>query len=70
MAKALGLAVVAEGIEEDAQLAVLRDLGCDFGQGYLFAKPMDPADFARVLERAAIAPLRAVPAEPAQEAAG
>jgi diguanylate cyclase (GGDEF)-like protein len=41
MAKALGLRVVAEGIEDHAQLEALRGLGCDFGQGYLFARPMD-----------------------------
>lgn len=39
----LGLAVVAEGIETPDQLQGLRQLGCEFGQGYLFAKPA-PAD--------------------------
>jgi len=39
--------VVAEGIETERQFQLLRELGCQFGQGYLFAKPM-PAD--RVLE--------------------
>jgi diguanylate cyclase (GGDEF)-like protein len=36
----LGLSVVAEGVETDAQLAQLRDLGCDGAQGYLFSQPM------------------------------
>jgi diguanylate cyclase (GGDEF)-like protein len=36
----LGLRVVAEGVETDAQLAQLRDLGCDGAQGYLFSQPM------------------------------
>ncbi|HUQ40148.1 MAG TPA: EAL domain-containing protein [Acidimicrobiales bacterium] len=35
----LGMDVVAEGVETDAQLSSLRGLGCDVGQGYLFAKP-------------------------------
>jgi diguanylate cyclase (GGDEF)-like protein len=37
---ALGLKVVAEGVETDAQLVQLRDLGCDGAQGYLFSEPM------------------------------
>ena len=41
LAKTLGLKVVAEGIETRAQLDVLRELGCDLGQGYYFAAPMD-----------------------------
>jgi EAL domain-containing protein (putative c-di-GMP-specific phosphodiesterase class I) len=36
----IGLAVVAEGIETSGQLQILRDLGCQFGQGYLFSKPL------------------------------
>jgi diguanylate cyclase (GGDEF)-like protein/PAS domain S-box-containing protein len=39
-AKALNLSVTAEGIETEGQLAELRKLGCDQGQGYYFAKPM------------------------------
>jgi len=49
MAKALGLTVVAEGIETRAQLAQLRAFGCDFGQGYLFARPGTAADAQRQL---------------------
>ncbi|KQR22946.1 bifunctional diguanylate cyclase/phosphodiesterase [Deinococcus sp. Leaf326] len=44
IAHALDLRVVAEGIETDAQLGVLRDLGCDYGQGYLLARPMPIGD--------------------------
>ncbi|MEU4561914.1 EAL domain-containing protein [Actinoplanes sp. NPDC023936] len=40
----LDLAVVAEGIEESGQHAALDSMGCQYGQGYLFAKPLWPAD--------------------------
>jgi len=40
MGRALKLTVVAEGIETEAQAELLRELGCDFGQGYLFGKPL------------------------------
>jgi diguanylate cyclase len=39
IARTLDLEVVAEGIEEESQLVVLRGLGCSSGQGYLFARP-------------------------------
>jgi len=54
MAHKLGLQVVAEGIEEVAQLDVLRDAGCDLGQGYLFARPMT-ADAMEAYLAAAVA---------------
>lgn len=44
MAKALGIQVVAEGVETKEQAIVLKELGCDFLQGYLFAKPRALAD--------------------------
>jgi len=44
MAQGLGLTVVAEGVETEAQAAWLRDHGCRFGQGFALARPCPPAD--------------------------
>jgi len=41
MAHKLGLKVVAEGIEDEDQLALLRVYDCDIGQGYFFTKPLN-----------------------------
>ena len=41
LARSLRIRTVAEGIETQAQLDQLRELGCDYGQGYLFSKPVD-----------------------------
>ena len=49
LAHSLGMKVVAEGIETERQLAILRELGCDGAQGYLFSKPLDEAAAARFL---------------------
>ena len=49
LAENLGMDVVAEGIETQVQLALLRDLGCQNGQGYFFSKPMNVADADRVI---------------------
>ncbi len=45
LGKALGLRVVAEGVEYVEELKILRELGCDEIQGYLIAKPMRGRDF-------------------------
>ncbi len=39
MSRALGLTVVGEGVENDAQARFLRDLGCDLLQGFLYQRP-------------------------------
>ncbi len=46
MAHSLGLEVVAEGVETEAQLEFLRNIGCDEAQGYLLGRPMPPAQLA------------------------
>lgn len=51
MAHSMGLKVVAEGIETQEQYDFLRALGCNFGQGYLFSKPMCSDDYERYLQR-------------------
>jgi diguanylate cyclase (GGDEF)-like protein len=51
LGQAMGLATVAEGIETAEQAAVLRDLGCGYGQGYFFAKPMTSRALRRLLEQ-------------------
>jgi EAL domain-containing protein (putative c-di-GMP-specific phosphodiesterase class I) len=45
----LGLTVVAEGVEGAEHVAALRELGCDVAQGYHFARPMPPEQFAQWL---------------------
>ena len=49
LAHALGLRLVAEGVEDDATGAVLARLGCDVAQGYAIARPMPVEDFLRWL---------------------
>jgi len=51
MARGLGLAVTAEGIETSAQLDRVRALGCDGAQGFLLARPAPPEQIARLLDR-------------------
>jgi EAL domain-containing protein (putative c-di-GMP-specific phosphodiesterase class I) len=45
LAHSLNMRVIAEGVENQTQLAKLISLGCDYAQGYLFAKPLSPDDF-------------------------
>ena len=50
MASALNMGVVAEGIETEHQLDLLKGLGCEYGQGYLFGRPLNGADTERLLK--------------------
>ncbi len=52
LARALGKTVVAEGLETREQVERLTELGCDFGQGYYFARPLDAAAAELFLARA------------------
>lgn len=52
LAHDLGLEVIAEGIETEQQLAFLRDLGCEYIQGFLFSKPMAAGAFEELLRGA------------------
>ena len=56
LAEALGLSVVAEGVETELQREHLLALGCDRAQGYLFARPLDAGDAEAALDGAAVPP--------------
>ncbi|MGB3597912.1 MAG: EAL domain-containing protein, partial [Pseudomonas neustonica] len=50
LAHKLGLQVVAEGVEQSAQLHFLRDQGCDMVQGYYLSKPRPVAELQQMME--------------------
>ena len=50
LAHALGLEAVAEGVETEGEAAELRNLGCDFGQGYYWGRPRPAHAAAALLE--------------------
>jgi diguanylate cyclase (GGDEF)-like protein/PAS domain S-box-containing protein len=54
MARALSLDVIAEGVENEVQLAELRRLGCDFAQGHLFHAAMPEAEVTRLVSAGAL----------------
>ena len=56
MGHALDLRVVAEGVETEAQVELLRRLGCDLIQGHWVSKPMTANDFARYLRQKGVSP--------------
>jgi EAL domain-containing protein (putative c-di-GMP-specific phosphodiesterase class I) len=59
LGRALGVAVVAEGVETIEQYTMLRDLGCDHAQGHLISEAMPAADAIEwVLDRIATMPPR------------
>lgn len=45
IAHTLGLKVIAEGIEHESQYRILKELSCDYGQGYLFSRPVNADNF-------------------------
>jgi diguanylate cyclase (GGDEF)-like protein/PAS domain S-box-containing protein len=51
LAQNLGMDVIAEGIENLMQMRMLQSLGCQYGQGYYFSKPLDPRDAGSLLAR-------------------
>lgn len=51
MADKLGLELLAEGVETEEQVELLRKIGCDNVQGYYYAKPMPVEDFFELLQK-------------------
>ena len=45
----IGLSVVAEGIETETQFKILKDLGCDLGQGYYIHKPSSATELEELI---------------------
>ena len=58
MAHHIGLRVVAEGVENLSQLEILKSIGCDFAQGFLYSPPLAPAEFEKFFCREAALPVR------------
>jgi len=56
LGQALQLSVIAEGVETEAQLAYLTNLGCDEIQGYLFSRPVPAGEFAALLAKGSLSP--------------
>ena len=54
MAHKLGLKVVAEGVETDQQYQLLREAGCDYGQGFLFSEAVPAPEFETMLRQLAV----------------
>ena len=61
IADTLGLQVIAEGIEDTAQRDLLASMGCRFGQGFLFARPMTVEQSAHVLREPSARPFASPP---------
>ena len=51
MAHQLGLRVIAEGVDKQATLDRLRNLGCDYAQGYLISRALPFDDFSALIDR-------------------
>jgi len=51
LARSLGIKVLAEGVEDDTQLSFLNNYGCNYGQGFLFGRPLVPEGFAEMVRQ-------------------
>ncbi|MBP5155155.1 MAG: EAL domain-containing protein, partial [Clostridia bacterium] len=51
IAKYLNVPVVAEGVETEGQLRILKDAGCDIVQGYYFSRPLPAEEFEKLIEK-------------------
>jgi len=51
LAKSLQLSVTAEGVENEAQESLLKELGCNQGQGYVYSRPLNASDVIHLLGR-------------------
>lgn len=51
LASHLGLILIAEGVEQSAQIPFLRSISCEYAQGFYFAKPLEPASATRLLAK-------------------
>ncbi|MFT4675012.1 MAG: diguanylate cyclase (GGDEF)-like protein/PAS domain S-box-containing protein [Reinekea sp.] len=60
MAAQLNLNTVAEGVETEAQLTLLRDMGCHVFQGYLYSPPILPVEFEQLLNNQKKGPIRSL----------
>ena len=65
LARNLNIRVVAEGIEKQEQAILLQALECEFGQGYLFAKPMPASEVFGFRRPQTMLPMQAAPEAPA-----
>lgn len=51
LARSLGIRVIAEGVENHSQLSFLNAHGCNYGQGFLFGRPLAPETFAELMQK-------------------
>lgn len=56
LARSLGIKVIAEGVENEAQLAFLNAYGCHYAQGYLFGRPLTAPQFMKLVTTGALEP--------------
>lgn len=63
LARVMNMEVIAEGIETEEQLSLLKGMGCRYGQGYLFSRPLPAAEIATLLALSSNVNLSAKPAK-------